>query len=136
MAESRPLPCARHAACLEAREIDRVEVLRVPLHADRPKKVTSDDVEWHYSEKLTIRFVRQDRVRVPLLKAVRSVGTLRSSDRVDLRWGIIFFAADNKRVGAVFFDASGRVGVVGETPAIIHGQRFRWVRDCFGTSLE
>ena len=53
------------------------------------------------------------------------------TETADLRWGVLFYSDQNKRVGAVYFDKWGKTGYIDDTPVSFTGGLFAWVSSSF-----
>ncbi|PYV30999.1 MAG: hypothetical protein DMG09_26445, partial [Acidobacteria bacterium] len=70
-----------------------------------------------------------------LTEAAKSIAVQPETVMPDLRWGVIFYGLDDRRVGVLYFDKTGSRGGVGDTPVSFKGGFFKWLdgnfSDCF-----
>jgi len=61
---------------------------------------------------------------------------LPAAEMGDLRWGMIFFGADEARIASVYFDASGRHGAVDDLSVSFKGDLIRWLDSNFSAAFK
>jgi hypothetical protein len=121
---------------LTSREIARVEVLQIPSRLLTRTRITPEMLEKQFHFKVTIRDVRGEVHQQTLTEAMKSTSVQPETDIADLRWGIIFYGLDDKRVGAVYFDKTGSRGNVENDPVSFRGGIFKWLNDNFSDCLR
>lgn len=124
------------AAELTKGQIVRVEILEIPPRIETRTRITPEMLEEQFHYKLTIRDVRGGLQQRPLSEAIKSVGVKAEMEMADLRWGIIFYSLDDRRLGALYFDKTGRRGGVGTTPVSFRGDLFNWLNENFSTCFR
>lgn len=108
-------------------DIGMVEILQIPPEVETPWAVSPDMLEKQFQYKLIIRNIRVGAGRDKLLEAMKSVSVVPQSRMPDIRWGLIFYDASEKRVGAVYLNQFGDSGVVGDIPVSFKGKLFKWL---------
>ena len=116
-------------------QIGRVEILQIPTRILTRTRITPGMLEKQFHYKLTIRDVRGGLHQQKLTEAAKSIAVQPETEMPDLRWGVIFYGLDDRRVGALYFDKTGSRGGVGDTPVSFKGGFFKWLdgnfSDCF-----
>ncbi|GAB4351230.1 MAG: hypothetical protein Kow0099_35230 [Candidatus Abyssubacteria bacterium] len=117
------------------RDIVRVEIVQIPPEVLTRTRITPEMLETQFHYKLTIRDMRGGAYREELAKTLKSTAVQPQSEMVDIRWGIVFYDANDMRVGAVYLSKWGKNGAVGETPVSFKGKLFKWLdrnfSECF-----
>ena len=125
---------------LESYQVFKVEIVQVPEYVESRTQFDSKGLEDRFYYKVTIADIRGNPYRADLIAAVKSVTADSRPTSVDLRWGILFYNEDGTRIGAVFFDSSGRHGAVNDEPVnfngILSNSLFAWLKDNFGNCLR
>lgn len=121
---------------LQAGEIVRVEILQIPPGVETRAAVTPGMLERIYHYKLIIRDLRGGAYERNLLDAVSSISVTPSEDKADLRWGIIFYDASERRMGALYCDASGRLGEVDSVSVSLRGDLREWLDSSFSGAFK
>lgn len=118
-------------AKLDNYQIGRVEILQIPPYVLTRTRITPDMLEKQFDYKLTIRDMRGGAYRDGLLEAMKSVVVQPESEMADIRWGIIFYGLEDRRLGAIYFDKWGGHGAVGNVPVSFKGKLFKWLDSNF-----
>jgi len=113
---------------IERREIERVELLVIPARIATRTRITPEMLEQQYNYKTVIRDLRYDSAAEDLSRALMATKTETISESVDLRWGIVLYGEDARRIAAIYFDASGGRGLIDSTPVKFAGGLFAWVK--------
>ena len=121
---------------LSERTVGRVEIVQIPPRILTTARVTTDMLEKGYYNKLIIRNIASTAYQNKLVDSFRSIIAQPRSDTADLRWGVIFYARDDVRVGAVYFDKFGHNGLVNDMPASLTGDFFKWLNSTFSDCLQ
>lgn len=124
------------AAKLANHEIGKVEILQMPAGLLTRITTTPDMLEQQFFYKLTIRDLRGGAYEAGLTTAVKSMSVQPRTDTVDLRWAAIFYSPEGVRVGALYFDGTGRAGTVGIAPVSFTGGFFDWLSGHFASCLQ
>jgi hypothetical protein len=117
------------AAKLANGDIEAVEILRIPAHVLTRTAITPEMIEKQFHYKLTIRHIGA--YRKELAAALKSTKVELEPGMPDIRWGMIFYDAQDRRMGAVYFDKKGRYGAVGDIPVSFKGELFKWLNRSF-----
>ncbi|HEY2498057.1 MAG TPA: hypothetical protein VGK24_13385 [Candidatus Angelobacter sp.] len=117
-------------------EIGRIEILQMPPEIETRARVTPELLDKWYYYKLTIRNFGESAYRDKIASSFKSLSAERQNDSGDIRWGVIFYTRDEKRVGAVFFDRWGKKGSVDFVPVSFKGSFFSWLEDTFSTCFQ
>jgi hypothetical protein len=117
-------------------EIGRIDVLQIPTRILTRARITPEmlDVQFHY--RLTIHDVRAVAYRDQLRDAVRTIVVQPRPEMSDIRWGVVFYDINDARVGALYFDKTGRSGAVSDKPVSFEGKFFKWLEDSFSKCLR
>lgn len=119
------------ATKLASGEIGRVEIVQIPERILTRTRITPEMLEKQYHYKLTIHDIRGGVHQKRLLDALKSTEVQLESGMTDLRWGVVLYGVDERRVGGLFFDKSGRSGAVNNSPTSFKGDLFKWLNDSF-----
>ena len=93
-------------------------------------------LEKQYHSKLIIRDVTETAYRGKIVDSFESLAAVPRKDSADIRWGVIFFARDDSRIGAVYFDKSGAFGNVDNLPVSFRGSFFGWLDRTFSSCFQ
>ncbi len=115
--------------------IGRIEIIQIPPEVLTRARITPEMLERQYHFKLTIRNVSASS-RNRLIETFKSTTVQPRDDTADLRWGVIFYSRNEVRVGAVFFDKTGRHGAVNDAPVSFGGDFFRWLDATFSSCFQ
>lgn len=122
---------------LSAGSIARVEVVWI-----RPTTVTRIPIdpaqlERVFQIKLSIRDISESSNAPGLVAALKSLVVHPDTGRPDLRWGVVFYQREaGQRVGAIYFDRTGKRGVVDLMPVSFRGTLFQWMLGSFSSCLR
>lgn len=119
------------AAKITRGEIEKIEIFQIPPRILTRTRITPEMLEKQYYYKLTIRDVRGGALQIKLVEAIKSTVVQPQSEMADIRWGIVLYAVDGKRVGALYFDKSGEKGAVDNSAVSFKGDLFKWLDDNF-----
>lgn len=123
-------------ASLTEGSVSTIEVLHVPDRLETRAAITPQALEMLYQGKLTVRNARDLAGRNELVEALKSSTPILQSRIPDLRWGIIFYASDERRIGALYFDRGGKKGAI-DNRAISFGKEFSgWLKRRLPDSLQ
>ncbi len=112
-------------------EIGKVEVLQIPPRILTRTRITPEMLEKQFHYKLTIRDLRGGAYQAQILNVAKTIAAQPRTEAADLRWGVLFYNLDGARVGALYFDKTGRHGAVGDAPVSFGGEFFKWVEESF-----
>ena len=115
------------AAKLSAHEVGGIEILQMPPHLLTRTAITPEMLEKQFHYKLAIRNVRGGPHEATLVQVVTSIAVQPRNETADLRWGVIFYGVSGIRLGALYFDRTGRYGAVGDVPVSYTGDLFKWL---------
>ena len=131
---SNAVPTCQVAQCFAAisaavshGEVGRVEILHVSPALDTLTRITPAALERVYETKLVIRNLAETSLRDKLIRAINQTSAEPRSPAADLRWGIIFYSAQDLRLGSIYFERSGRSGAVNDQGASFKGDLFHWL---------
>jgi len=119
------------SAALSRGEVGRVELLRVPPNLETRAAITPEALERIYYTKLVIRNIAEMPLRRQMIEALKSTSIHPRDYIADVRWGLIFYSREDVRIGAIYFDRSGRNGAVNDAGATFHGRLFNWMETTF-----
>jgi hypothetical protein len=117
-------------ASLVTHNIAKVEILHTPPYVERPIAITlaipPDMIEKSFSYKLTIGLWATQHEK-GLTETMKSVVVHPYSGMMeDIRWGVIFYDHDGRRV-SVYLGEAGERGAVGNIPVTFKGDLFKWL---------
>jgi hypothetical protein len=95
-----------------SKEIDRVEVTYIHTNTHFRINVSSSMLLANYDFKAVDRYRSGSAFSQGLLAAVDKTQAQESGKVADLRWGCVFYDSKSKAVFSIFFDRTGRSGVV------------------------
>ena len=112
-------------------EVGRVEILRVPPNLETRSAISPGVLEQVYDTKLVIRNIAEMPLRSKLIEAFKGSSVQPRGYIADLRWGVIFYSREDVRIGAIYFDRSGRNGAVNAAGVSFQGGFFHWLESTF-----
>jgi hypothetical protein len=124
------------AMVMRSEDVERIETLHIPLGQETFGDITPQVLQngWHY--KTTIRNLPSSS-RDAVAEALTTASVRLDSRSVDLRQGVIFYSSKNDiPVGAIYFDRTGRRGVVNSTPVSFETGLLSRLRKILPLSLE
>ena len=92
-----------------------IEVAQIRLSKEFFVAVLPDTLDTVWDYKFTIRTI-DDSHRKRISELLKAAPVEVSTTPGDLRWGIVFYSADQKRLGSLYFDTFGRRGTIDNTP--------------------
>jgi hypothetical protein len=111
------------------RKVGKVELLNIPEDMESFARITQDQLERAYRNKLIIRDIRDNRKLQDFLVALKSVRVTSRLDLPDLRWGIIIYSVEDERLGSLYIGIGGHNGAINDVPVDIDGRLYDWVRE-------
>ena len=127
--------CDAFARELRAGSIGKVEILQIRPGTSFLVGVTPEVLEQRWDYKFTIH--KMDQIRLDEATAALEAAVPQEATEGDLRWGIVFYStAEEKRVGALYFDRWGRKGAVNSFPAAFGGDFFSRLKKALSPSFE
>ena len=117
-------------------QIGKVEILQIPPRILMRAQVSPEALERQYHNKLIIRDINANAYRAKVIEAFKTISVQPRNDTADLRWGVVFYSLEGTRVGAVYFERSGRYGAVNNLPVSFRGNFFHWLDDTFSSCLQ
>jgi hypothetical protein len=121
------------SAALDRGEVKRVEILRVPADLETRAAINPKTLERIYYTKLVIRNITEMPFTDKMIEAFRGTSIEPRDYIADLRWGVVFYSREEVRLGAIYFDRSGRYGAVNEAGASFKGSFFTWLESTFSS---
>lgn len=121
---------------LRSNSVERVEIFQIPARILTRTRVTPEMLEHSFHYKLTIRDIRGGAYNAGLLASVSSTSVQPADEMGDLRWGMIFFSADEARIASIYFDASGHRGGIDKATVSFKGDLFRWLDSNFSGAFK
>lgn len=121
---------------LKSNGVERVEILQIPPGVLTRALITPDMQERTFDYKLFIRDLRGGAYSASLLAGVTSTFAQPAAEMGDLRWGMIFFGADEARIASIYFDASGHRGVVDSLAVSFKGDLSKWLDTNFSKAFK
>lgn len=113
-----------------------IEILHVPVRIETRAAITPAGLERLFYCKLTVRNIRDWAGRDELVRVMKSSTVTTEPQMPDLRWAIILYSSDERRIGALYFDRWGTKGAVGDH-AISFGNSFSgWLKHTLPDSLQ
>jgi len=119
------------SVAIDRGDLGRVEVLRVRPDIETRAAITPDALERIYDTKLVIRNIAELPLRSKMIEAFKGSSIQPRDYIADLRWGVIFYSRNDVRIGAIYFDRSGRSGAVNDAGASFGGGFFHWLQSTF-----
>lgn len=92
--------------------VHTVEVLHISYKAEFPHNISSSALEAYYDFKLTVHDPESSVVIKQAIGSITNLTAKLSGKVSDLRWACIFYSEDGSRICAIYFDRTGRRGVV------------------------
>jgi hypothetical protein len=123
------------AASVANGRITKIELLQIPPGIETRTGITPEMLEKQFYYRLTFQRMEGSPLYSRLATAMKNASVGTRAAGADLRWGILFYSDDAKRVGAIYFDAGGTRGYVDDTPVSFKGGLFAWVDGTFSNWL-
>ena len=120
---------------LAANSVVRMDILQIPAEVTTRTRMSAQMLERQFHYRLTIGDVRLWSGKDSLTAALRSV-RVKPGEPADLRWGLIFYALNGRRVESLYFDGDGASAQLGDVPAVLEGKLFSWIRERFAGVFE
>lgn len=117
-------------------KVQHIEIIEIPPRIMTRSQVTQSMLEHGYHYKLTIRYIKQSLYGKNFQEAIASTVVTPTTDTFDLRWGIIFFDSDDRRLGALYFDDTGSNGAVESNWVTFKGNMFEWLKNNFSSTFR
>ncbi len=117
------------------------EILQIPSEVEHPANITPLSLENTWENRLTVKLLRssqQEKLASTLRMATVQPLDVKL-DRLDVRWGIVFYAhrtPEGKRLGAIYFDRTGRKGAVNNIPVAFDPTLFVRLKAALHLSIE
>jgi hypothetical protein len=115
--------------------ISKIELLQIPPDILTRTRITPELLEKQFYHKLTFQHVRSSTSCGKLITAMKTASVNPQTGEADLRWGILFYSDEGQRVGAIYLNARGTRGYVGDTSVSFTGGLFAWVDSAFSNWL-
>ena len=113
--------------------IDRVELMYITTNSTTRVSVSSSLLESAYDCKLVMRYFPSKSPFNRLIETLSELHPEPSGKMADLRWACIFFDKSGQRVFGIYFDASGRNGIInGCCVRFASGALRKWGESHFG----
>ena len=93
-------------------KVDLVEILHVSVDREFPGNASSAMVEAYHDFRLIIRDPKESTLAKDIVAAVAKTKAAPSGKVADVRWGCLFRTHQNAKIFSVYFDRTGRKGVV------------------------
>lgn len=119
------------AALLTNHDIGTVEIFHIPPHVESPISISSEMIEKHFEYRFTIRSIELGEYEEELAKVMKSVKVSPGPESVDIRWGIVFYHTDGRRLLGIYLDGEGESGLVGHTHVSFNRNLFNWLNRKF-----
>jgi hypothetical protein len=117
-------------------QIEKVEVLQIPGRILMRAQVNPEALEAQYHNKLIIRNIAATAYRSRLIESFKTILVRPRNETADLRWGVIFYSKEGRRIGALYLDTSGRYGEVNGIPVEVRGAFFKWLDGTFSSCMQ
>jgi hypothetical protein len=117
-------------------QIGKIEILQIPPRILMRGRITPEMLEKQYHNKLIIRDIAATAYQSKLIATFKMVSAQPRAESADVRWGVIFYSRDETRLGAVYFDQSGRYGSVNDMPVSFRGEFFHWLDATFSNCFQ
>ena len=108
-------------------QISRMEIVNLPIRIRTRTRVTEAALDRDFTYKFCVQRPANTPQWAALRSALLNTRTRNEVGLADLRWGIVFYGMDNRRIGTVYFDGTGRHGAVGTQPVAFKGSVFAWL---------
>ena len=109
--------------------VERIEILYYPERILTRTRITPETLEGLYKYKLEIRDFPASLQREQLILALRSASFSPSGGRsYDVRTAILLFDKSDKRILSLYFDRSGKGGVVNHESVSTDDGVYRWAK--------
>ncbi len=119
------------ARSLTTGSVSKVEVLEMPPEIETRVAITPEMMQKQFYCKLEFVQERGSPLLLKLAAAMKDASANPQAKRADLRWGVLFYSDEGKRLGAIYFDARGSHGYVDGTPVEFGGELLQWANGAF-----
>lgn len=96
----------------EQSNIYSIDIFHISTNAEFVANMSSSRLEGYYDFKLTITDATESKLAAETIQVVTNITAALSKRVSDVRWGCVFYTRANTRVMAVYFDRTGRRGVI------------------------
>lgn len=117
-------------------EVTRVEIIQIPPYIMTRARITPNVLEKAFTYKFTISDIRGGTYRSGFVEAIQSVKVSSEKEMTDLRWGVVLYDMNEKRMGAIYFDKTGNKGAFGDAPVSFKGGFFSWLNNNFSSCFR
>lgn len=119
------------ADSLESGSISRVEVLHIPTDILTRARISPQMLEKQFYCKVVFEAVRGPASFGKLSDLMKGASVRPETEAADLRWGILFYSGEGKRIGAIYLNGQGTRGYVDETSVSFAGGLKNWLDGTF-----
>jgi hypothetical protein len=100
----------------EAATIERIEILYYPIGILRRTRITPEILEVNYFYKLIIQCKGSVFYLQSLKQALQDTEVEKSDNESDLRWGILLFGPENRRIASIYVNRLENQGYINSIP--------------------
>jgi len=114
-----------------AGSVESIEILQIPSRILTRSAITPEMLERSFYYKLVIQDPASGPYKDKLQDALGSMSVKGKAEMKDVRWGVLFYAKNGRRVGSPYFNMNGTYGAVDGRPASFRGDFFKWLESSF-----
>ena len=120
----------------KAGNLDRLDILHISTNAIYRTSISSSLLEQIVDFKLSIRDATADLVKESI-EILAKLNTEPSGTNADVRWGLIFYGKNDRRLLSVYVESEGRKGVVDGACVYFDTDALpKWARKTFAGVLK
>jgi hypothetical protein len=120
--------------------ITKIEIFQFSLNSSTLIPVSKDVLENHYSYKFTIQYEGVNRYLPSLIESLKETKIKPSNANSDLRWGVIFFGLNERRITSVYIDYFGMAGYIDSTAVnFVESEQkgvLKWIKNNFSNIFK
>jgi hypothetical protein len=112
---------------LEAGSVTRIEVFHIPVRVETPVALSASDLERTFDYRLTLQTSTSPHATKALAAALRDSKAYESNNKLDVRFGVVFYGPDVGRVGSIYLGGDCKSGQVDDVSIEYVGGVCSWV---------
>jgi hypothetical protein len=120
---------------LDTSSVRRIEVFYIPATVETPVALNPSDLERTSDFRLTIDTSASPHVTQSLASTLRASKVYGSSEKADVRFGVVLYGNDANRVGAIYLGGNCKTGQVDDASVKYAGDLCSWVTHSFSGVL-
>jgi hypothetical protein len=121
----------------KAVRVKKIEIMHIPTNRMCLGNVSSSRMDVSYGYKLIVRDPESSELMKELMGVLRNVSADWSGELADIRWGLVFYDLEDRRLFSIYLDRTGHNGVVNGACVNIRSDALRkWAEKTLGSVLH